>query len=270
MNETNGKPTEFEKWPTARAVAVQLGCSRQQVYKLAERGKLLGRDVREKGGGKVKRFDPSSVAELANADNDLDLLLASEAMTDEDDEDDDGPPPNVMVLAGKVVSEARQQAADARKGQHEAYDLIARPTQELVKLLQSMLTEARERIRELETTLNAIFDANRERRREDLEAEFLQSRLKREDDRKDAFFQMFINNLPLVLDQLKASSMGSGPFVPWLKKLSPEKQTKLITAIEAVTADDEVPETETSAAAEVAASTPGERQAEKGTDAHPP
>jgi hypothetical protein len=64
-----------EQWPTAREVAQALGCSRQQVYKLADRGALEGRDVREHGV-KLRRFEPESVRKLA-ADEALSFVVLS-------------------------------------------------------------------------------------------------------------------------------------------------------------------------------------------------
>jgi hypothetical protein len=49
-----------EQWPTARAVAQALGCSRQHVYKLEKNGKLKARDV-QRGGVTLRRFDPEQV-----------------------------------------------------------------------------------------------------------------------------------------------------------------------------------------------------------------
>lgn len=238
MIQTNGKATtDVEKWPTARVVAAKLGCSRQQVYKLEKRGKLSARES-QANGVKVRRFDPATVAELADADE-LEQLLDPELGHDEDE--DDGAPPNAMRLAAKVVAESRQVATDARKGQQEAFELVARPAQEFTKLLMTALEQREARIAELEKKLNLFYDEQRESRRDDREAAFMQARLQREDDRKDQFFRVFVDSLPMVLEQLKASmgGAGSGPFVDWMKKRTPAEQKKLVTAIEAVVGFDE-------------------------------
>jgi hypothetical protein len=234
MIQTNGKATELEKWPTARAVAAKLGCSRQQVYKLEKRGKLSGRE-----SGKIRRFDPATVAALAEDDDELEMLLAGESVAAEDEDEDEGPPPRAMQLAAKVVTESRQMAADARRGQQEAYDLLAAPTREYTKLLMQALEAREKRIAELEERLNKFHDEQRDARRDDREAAFFQSRLEREDDRKDQMWKLFLDNLPLVLQQLKASMGGSGPFVEWMKKRTPAEQQKLVMAIETVVGFDE-------------------------------
>lgn len=241
-------PAEL-KWPTASAVAARLGCSRQQVYKLEKRGKLRGQDVRSPNGATFRRYDPEMAEQLAQADE-LETLLVELPEGDDDDEAG-GQPPNAMKLASKVVADARQMALDARRGQHEAYDLVATPAREYTKLLMAALEQREKRIAELEEKLNKFYDEQRDARAEAQEAEFLRSRLARADERKDQFFKMFSDNVPIVLDQLKASvAAGAGPFVEWMKKRSPEQQKKMIMAIEAVIGEDP----------------PGESSAEKDQD----
>lgn len=62
-----------EQWPTATEAAQALGCSRQHVYRLASRGELEWRDVREHGV-KLRRFEPKSVRKLA-ADEALSFVV---------------------------------------------------------------------------------------------------------------------------------------------------------------------------------------------------
>jgi hypothetical protein len=238
--ETNGRTID-EHWPTARAVAIKLGCSRQQVYKLEKRGKLKGHDVREKNGVKIRRFDPAEVRELSQADE-LEQLLDVELVGHEDEDEDDAAPPNAMRLAAKVVGESRQVAVDARRGQHEAYELIAKPAREFSETLLRALEQREKRIAELEEKLNKFYDEQREARLEEREATLLQDQMQRDAARKDALFKVFTDNLPMVLEQLK-NSMGaaSGPFAEWMKKRSPAQQAKMIMAIEAVVGDDEPP-----------------------------
>lgn len=57
-------PKKKSEWPTARAVAHMLGCSRQHVYRLQNRGDLTARDVRE-DGVLIRRFDPARVRKFA-------------------------------------------------------------------------------------------------------------------------------------------------------------------------------------------------------------
>ena len=235
MNETTNGKAVADKWPTASGVAARLGCLRQQVYRLEKRGKLSAHETR----GGAKRYDPAKVAELEEADDELERLLASEVMTDDED-DEEGPPPNVMRLAGGVVKESRLMALEARKGLHEAYDLIATPTRELVKLQAQMLTDARARISELETRLNQFHDEQRDARRDDREAAFVQQRMQREDDRKDAFFRMFVDNLPVVIEQMRPGGANS-KLLEYLKNCSPEKQSRIIMTLETVMGDDPEP-----------------------------
>jgi len=242
MNEptttANGKAIE-EQWPTARVVAKKLGCTAHQVYKLERGGLLHGRDVRV-NGVKLRRFDPADVRTLADADA-LEQILDVELTEPDDDEaGDNAPPPNAMRLAANVVTESRQLALDARKGQHEAYELIAKPAREFTETIMKALDQREKRIAELEAKLSQFYDEQREARLEDRELAMMQSRLDRDDLRKDQMFKTFFDHLPLVLDQLKTSlSGGGGPFAEWLKGVPPEKQKKLILAIEAVTADDD-------------------------------
>jgi hypothetical protein len=234
---TNGKATTIddERWPTASAVAIKLGCSRQQVYKLEMRGKLRA------DAGKPKRFDPDSVRALL-ADSDALAQLLEVDLPGDDEDDDDTRPSNAMRLAAKVVQEARQVATDARRGQHEAYDLVAIPAREYTKLLMSALEQREKRIAELEEKLNRFYDEQRDSRAETQEAEFMRSRLEKTDARKDQFFKMFTDNLPVVLEQLKTSmSGGAGPFAEWMRKRSPAQQAKMILAIEAVIGEDQPP-----------------------------
>lgn len=249
MAETNGKhtatsETESGTWLTARAVAVRLGCSRQQVYKLEKRGKLRGKNVRE-GSITLRRFDPSDVRELSSADE-LEQLLDVELAGPDDEDEDDGAPPNAMRLAAKVVGESRQVAVDARRGQHDAYELIATPAREYTKLLMQALEAREKRIAELEEKLNKFYDEQREARLEEREATFFHGRMEREDARKEQFFKAFTDNLPALLDQLKNSLSGGGaaanPFVAWMAKQPPEKQIKMILAIEAVLGGGDEPE----------------------------
>lgn len=254
MAETNGRAID-ERWPTARAVAHKLGCSRQQVYKLEKRGKLKGRDVRE-GGVKIRRFDPEQVAALSE-DDELERLLDVDLLGPEDEDEVDDTPSNGMRLAAKVVGESRQVAVDARRGQHEAYELVAKPAREFTETLLKALEQREKRIAELEAKLNQFHDEQRAARMEEREAGFFQSRLEREDARKDAFFKMFVDNMPAVLDQLKKSvAGGGGPFVEWIRSLPPEQQKKLVMAVQTVIADDDPP--------------PATSSAEKGTTDEPP
>lgn len=243
MNDTttaNGKAVD-ERWPTASKVASQLGCSRQQVYKLAARGKLRAKDVRE-NGVKKRRFDPSIVRDLAEAQDELDALLEQEETDDEEPEDESVSAGNASRLAGKVVSEFRQVAVDARRGQQEAFELVTKPAREFTETLLKALDQREKRIAELEEKLNKFYDEQREARLEEREAAMMQARLERADARKDEFFKLFTDNLPVVLTQLKESAGGGGgPFAKWIKKIPPEKQEKLIMAIEAVLGDEEPP-----------------------------
>lgn len=248
MNEstTNGKATaeQVEKWPTARKVAATLGVSRQQVYRLERRGKLAARESRE-NGAKVRRYDPSTVAELEQAETELERLLAEMAEDSAGDEEEAAAAPalptaNGMLLAARALAESRQVATDARKGMHEAYDLIAKPTQEIVKLLMATVTQQNTRIADLEGQLNRIHDEQRDQRREDRESAFVQQRMQRDDDRKDAFFRMFVDHLPVVLEQMRPGGAKSQLF-EYLKKCSPEKQARIIMAMETVIGDDPSP-----------------------------
>jgi hypothetical protein len=236
---TNGRTID-ERWLTARAVAHKLGCTRLEVYKLEKRGKLLGHDVKEHGA-KLRRFDPASVRALAEAAEEIEQILDDESEADDDDETVANP--NSMALAAKVVAESRQLALDARKGQQEAFALVTKPSREFTEVLLKALDQRETRIAELETKLSKYYDEQREARADDRETAMMQSRLEREDARKDQMFKTFTDNLPLFLDQVKASISGAagGPFSEWIRKLSPEKQAKLIMAIESVTGDDEEP-----------------------------
>lgn len=251
--EANGKPAAADSsWPTARAVAATLGCSRQQVYKLEKQGKLRGRDTRE-NGVKLRRFDPESVIALSE-DSELEQLLGADSSgPDEADDEDGGLPPNAMRLAARVLAESRQVAVDARRGQQEAFELVVKPATAFNDSLLRALEQREKRIAELEAKLNAFYDQQREARLEEREAEFLQQRMQQADARKDQFFKLFTDNVPLVLEQLKNSASG-GPFVEWIRKLPPEQQKKLVMAVQTVIADDEPP-----------AATPPEKGPEDGT-----
>lgn len=240
MNETatNGKAIE-EHWPTARVVAKKLGCTAHQVYKLEKSGMLHGRDVRV-NGVKLRRFDPADVRTLADADELEQILDVELTEPDPDEEGEDTAPPNAMRLAAKVVADSRQLALDARKGQQEAFDLVTKPAREFTETIMRSLEAREKRIAELEAKLSQFYDEQREARLEDREVAMLQSRLERGDARKDQMLKTFMDHLPIVLDQLKNSlSGGGGVFTEWLSKVPPEKQKKLILAIEAVTADDD-------------------------------
>ena len=242
MAETNGKAID-ERWPTARAVAQKLGCTRQYIYKLEKKGRLKGTDVRE-NGVKIRRFDPEQVSALAESDE-LDKLLEEEP--EDDGGDDDLGSASGMRLAARVVTESRQVATDARRGQHEAYELIAKPTRELCETLMRALDAREKRIAELEEKLNKFHDEQREARMEEREAGFFQNQLERGEARKDAMFKVFTDNLPVLLEQLKQSAKGAGgPFVEWIRSLPPEQQKKLVMAVQTVIADDDEPAGESS------------------------
>lgn len=255
MNEattTNGtrvSAAEQQRWPTASSVAARLGCARTQVYKLEKRGKLRGAEVRMPNGKKLRRFDPEAVETLASGDE-LEELL------DDDSDDDDAGAEDVagaksspaLKLAAKVVADSRTLALDARRGQQEAFDLVSVPTREFTKLLLGAIEQREKRIAELEEKLNKFHDEQRAARAEEREVQFEMNRVERQDQRKDQFFKMFTDNLPVLLEQLKtAVSAGAGPFAEWMKKRSPAQQAKMIMAIEAVIGDDEPPAATSSA-----------------------
>jgi len=239
IEHANGKAVESDDWPTARVVAARLGCSRQQVYKLEKRGKLRGKDVRE-NGVKLRRYDPESVSNLAE-DSELEALLGVDA-GDEGDEGDDLIAPNGMRLAAKVVSESRQVAVDARRGQQEAFELVTKPAQAFTETLLKALEQRESRIAQLEEKLNKYYDEQREARLEEREAQLFASQMERADQRKDQFFKLFTDNVPLVLEQIKKSAAASaGPFVEWIRELPPQQQKRLVMAVQAVIAEDEPP-----------------------------
>lgn len=235
---TNGRAID-ERWLTARAVAHKLGVTRQYIYKLEKKGRLKGHDVRE-NGVKIRRFDPEQVSELAES-SDLDRLL-EEADAAGEDEDEELGSSSAMRLAAKVVTESRQVATDARRGQHEAYELIAKPTREFCEVLMRALEQREKRIAELEEKLNKFHDEQREARLEEREAGFFQSQMERGEARKDAFYKVFTDNLPVLLEQLKQSAKGgAGPFVDWIRSLPPDQQKRLVMAVQAVIAEEEPP-----------------------------
>lgn len=233
---TNGKAVD-ERWPTAGTVAAKLGCSRQQVYRLEKRGKLRARDVRE-NGVKRRRFDPSTVRDLAEAQDELEALLESE----EPDDDDDPAQPLDSRLANRAIAELQKTAVDARRGQQEAFDLVVKPVREFSETMMRALEQAQKRNAELEQMLSKMHDEQREARLEEREQKMIQDRVARSDARKDEFFKLFTDNVPIVLTQLKESMQaGGGPFAKWMKEVPPEKQKKLIVAIEAVLGDEDEP-----------------------------
>jgi hypothetical protein len=239
-NGTRASAAELQRWPTASLVAARLGCARTQVYKLEKRGKLRGAEVRMPNGKKLRRFDPQSVEELAAGDE------LEELLDDDGDDDDAGDDVNgskshpALKLAAKVVADSRTVALDARRGQQEAFELVSVPTREFTKLLLGAIEQREKRIAELEEKLNKFHDEQRAARAEEREVQFEMNRVERQDQRKDQFFKMFTDNLPVLLEQLKSAvSAGAGPFAEWMKKRSPAQQAKMIRAIEAVIGEDE-------------------------------
>ena len=91
-----------EVWPTAREVAQALGCSRQQVYKLAARGELEARDVSEHGV-KIRRFEPGRVRKLA-ADQALSFVISQRPT-----------PKPVMMTRGQVARTLGKSIATVRR-----------------------------------------------------------------------------------------------------------------------------------------------------------
>lgn len=242
-SKTNGSasngsrlPEGWHSWPTARVVAKRLRCSRQQVYKLQRDGELRGVDGFT-DGKRIRRFDPEQVRALEPLDAD--------ELDDDDDElelEDDRPDLAVMKLAAKMVAEARQMSADARKAVHDAYSTTNTPARELLKLAVEALGEREKRIGELEKTVSSMHDEQRDARREDREFSLFQRQVEREDERKAQFWKVASEHGPVVLGQvLDSIKNAGGPLAEWAKHQSPEKQKKLIMAIEAVIGDDEPP-----------------------------
>jgi hypothetical protein len=258
----NGKPTGESEWPTATAVAAKIGCSRQQVYRLEKRGKLRGRDVRE-NGVKVRRFDPESVRALAE-DQELEAILGADEAAETDEGDDAGGlTAGGMRLAARVVSESRQVALDARRGQQEAFELVTKPTQAIVELLLRTLQQREARIAELEKQLTQQFDEQRQARAEERELLLEQQRLERAELRKEQFFKMFVEYAPAVLEQMKRSA-PNGPFVEMLQAMNPDEQKRLVLMVKSVITDDDQPASP-SPPQEPASASPPEKGAQDGT-----
>ena len=243
----NGKAIDSEEWPTATEAAAILGCSRQQVYKLEKDGRLHAKDARE-NGVKIRRFDPESVRACAES-SELQSLLGARGALDDDDA------PSGMRLAAAVVSESRQTALAATRAQQELVALIVKPSREINELLLSALKQREERIRELEGQLNAQNDEQRAARAEEREAALFANQLERADLRKDAFFKMFVENVPMVVKQFKAS--GGGPFVDWIRNLPQEKQQRLVDVVQSAINDEDQ---ENAAAAAAPAASPPEKE----------
>ena len=233
-SQSKAAPEGWESWLTAGEVSRRLRCARTHVYRLEQRGELRCFDG-VSHGKRVRRFDPASVSALAPTDDELDDELADEL------EGSNGA--DTTKLVARMLTEARSLTTDARKGQHEAYQLIAVPSRELHGITLGALKQQAERIRELEQQLNKMYDEQRDARRDDREFTLLERQLGEGEARKDKFFQMLVQVAPEVLGQLvstmKAGAGAAGPLAEWMKAKTPEQQRKLIQAIEVVMAIDE-------------------------------
>jgi hypothetical protein len=245
---TNGKqqqrlPEGWQSWPTAGKVAKRLGVARAHVYRLEKRGDLRGVEGVWMGRN-VMRFDPATVEALEPRG--LDVAEEDEGADDETASD------AAIRLLTRSLSEMKQIAIDARKGQHDAYTLVAKPSQELHTLTSDALKQAYERIRELEDRLNKMHDEQRDSRREDREFALFEKQVADGDARKDQFMQLFFENAPVVFGQLLETMKGAkGPLADWLRAKSPEQQKKYIAALETfVSVADEVGDSSSSSSPE--------------------
>lgn len=215
----------WSEWLTAGEVAHRLLCTRQQVYRLERDGELRAM-VGNWRGKIVRKFDPVQVAKIAPRE-----LTASvdDELADEFDEVDPS------RLLAQFLKESRQIATDFRRGQHEAYQLVAAPSRELHNLTLEALKTANARIKELEGQLNAAFDERRDERREDREFALFERTQREQSDRQQQFFQMFVAKAPVIFSQLLEGLRGAkGPLAEWMQAQSPDQQKQLITAIQAV------------------------------------
>lgn len=240
------KPDDWESWLTASEVSRRLRCARTHVYRLAARGDLVSFDGYSHGK-KEKRFQPASVAALTPTDEEVEDELAEEIESVGN--------VDTSKLVARLLTEARTLATESRKGQHEAYQLVAGPSRELHTITLNALKAQAERIRELEAQLNKMHDEQRDERREDREFALIEKNMGDSEARKERFFQMFATAAPELLGQVVASLKGgdSGPLAAWFKSRNPAEQLKLISAIEAVmTVEDELAATPAKKEAEAA------------------
>ncbi|HET9930198.1 MAG TPA: helix-turn-helix domain-containing protein [Polyangiaceae bacterium] len=249
----SGKPDGWDTWLTAVQVARRLRCHRQHVYRLALNGDLTFYDGMFRGRLQ-RRFEPGSVEAYAqsrpqneqsassSSDDDSDSGIPGAEYFEESDLERegggarDGALVELSRLMARGLTDLREVATDARKGQHEAYSLIAVPSREMFKLALDQLRAAYKRIRELEERLNRLHDEQRDARRDDREFSLVEKQLNASAEQKDQFFKMLLSNVPTVFAQLKDTieRRTTGPLARWTASLSPEKQTRLVGAIEAV------------------------------------
>lgn len=257
---TSRLPDGWENWPTAIEVSKRLGIARAHVYRMHKAGELRGVEGSKLGGKKTLRFDPESVEALAPASEQSELAALAELGADDDESGEGGAkPPDLYRLLARVLSESRQISIDARKGQHEAYTraheafgLMAKPTQEITSLMGEALKQAYSRIHELEERLNSMHDEQRDARREDREFALFEKTVTDGEVRKEQFAKLFLENAPVLFGQL-AETMRSrgGPVAEWFSSKTPEQQKKVIAAIETfLSVADEANEASSSASSE--------------------
>lgn len=244
--QSNGEPPDWRDWPDVQKVSRRLKVGRQHVYRLAKEGKLRFWDGYI-GSTRSRRFHPEDVARLvaaARIDADDDELDDDDLDDDELDDDDlealrsDAPRrPRTTTerLLVRLLSEARILTTDSRKGQHEAFKLAISPSQELHRITLDALKAANERIRELETQLNTMHDERRDERKEDREWTLLERQIAASDARSEQFWKLLQDHGPMMLEQVLSSfASPKGPLATYLRDAPPEKQRKVIQAIEAV------------------------------------
>lgn len=237
---SNRLPEGWHQWPTAREVAKRIRCSRQQVYKLERDGELRGVNG-VSNGKKIRRFDPDQVAKLEPLDAD--------ELDDEDDAEledlvaDERVDVAVLKLAAKMVSEARTMSADSRSAVAKAYESVNEPARMLLKLAVDALGARETRIAELEKTVSLMHDEQRDARRDDREFALYEKQADRDEQRKDQLFQVAAQHAPVVLGQvLETLKKAGGPLAEWMRTAPPEKQAKVIAAIESVITEEPEPD----------------------------
>lgn len=244
---TSKRLPEWHSWPNAAATARRLGCARAHVYRLEGRGQLRSVEVTERGR-RVRKYDPITIEAVKERQSlPVDELEAGELDAAGDDDGSDGggsdDESSAMVRTGgggdvyrllaRLLSEAREITKDARKGQHDAYQLIATPSRELHVLMSEALKQAYERIRELEKVVSAMHDEQRDSRREDREFALFEKQVSDGEARKEQFMKLFLENAPVVFGQVLETVKGpGGPLAEWLRAKSPDQQKKYITALE--------------------------------------
>lgn len=222
-------PEGWEEWPAAAEAARRAKVSRQHIYRLIESGELEAVEGTQ-SGRKVLRINPDSIERFL-VEGGEPQEAAEMASSGE------------FAVAVRLVSEARQIASEARKGQHDAYQLIAQPSRELIKLLLEANAQKDARIRELEGQLNAMHDAQRDARKEDREWLIAERAQAAEDSRKEQVIDALKTHWPTIVEQLSETlkakrGMSSGPLMQLLQQLDSEQQKKLAFALQAIIKED--------------------------------